>query len=145
MLSTVTIIDENNVRSKLPTFVPADPDLLPSVKLTDGDLLSSVTLTDGDLLCILNKLANIHLTLNSVKSELLGGIVAGFGKMSDRLNTAVQPSFSLSGPQRQNQSCPGGTNLPSGGAAPNPMVQQLRRGAATNPNHLLSRQAAVMI
>jgi len=36
MLSTVTYIDENNVRSKLPTFVAADPDLLPSVKLTDG-------------------------------------------------------------------------------------------------------------
>jgi len=39
MLSTVTFIDENNVRPKLPTFVAADPDLLPSVKLTDGDLL----------------------------------------------------------------------------------------------------------
>jgi len=131
----VTFIDENNVRSKLPTFVAAGPNLLPSVKLTDEDLL-----------CILNKLANIDLTLNSVISELLGGIVEGFGKMSDRLNTAVQPSFSLPGLQRQNQRCPGVPPTSIQGAPPQTQLcSNSIEGRLPILTASLFQQAAVMI
>ena len=70
ILNTITFVDENNIRSKLPLFVTADPDLLPTVKLTDGDLA-----------CVMNKLSNMELNLNSVKAELMDEIVSGFGNM----------------------------------------------------------------
>jgi len=60
MISTMTSANENSIQEKLPIFLSADPDLLPSVKLTNGDLV-----------CVMNKLCNIDQTLSAVRSELL--------------------------------------------------------------------------
>jgi len=44
----IIAVDENKLINKLPTFVAADPDLLPSAKLTEGGMQ-----------CVLHKLSNI--------------------------------------------------------------------------------------
>jgi len=48
IISMIIAVDENKLMNKLPTFVAADPDLLPSAKLTEGDMQ-----------CVLHKLSNI--------------------------------------------------------------------------------------
>jgi len=118
MISTMTFADENNIREKLPIFVAADPDLLPSVKLTDGDLV-----------CVMNKLCNIDQTLSAVRSELLDGMAAGFGRMSSRASgTAIPSVHSLQFQPRQRHPVGSGTNLSLRGTQPSPALQWLLRG-----------------
>jgi hypothetical protein len=122
ILSIVVFIDENNVHSKLPIYVASDPDLLPSIKLTDGDLI-----------CVMNKLSNIDQTLNTVKTEVLKSLEAGFNK-SSRPNRIAVLNTSASPHQQQNQSneaIPG----PAGASAQIPAVLQLRHNATSLRNH----------
>lgn len=60
VIAMLIYIDEYNIYSRLPTFVAADPDNLPSAKLTEGDLQ-----------CILNKLAGMSDTLSSFNNLLI--------------------------------------------------------------------------
>ena len=123
ILSTIMFIDERNVRSKLPVFVAADPDMLPSVKLTDGDLA-----------CVINKLSNIDTTLNTVKSEILAGMVSGFARASEHANDASvrnnQPAFF----HRRHLQDVSATSQPTGPALQHPAVQFLRRNTTVNSN-----------
>jgi len=49
LVALVTFVDENKVSDKLPIFVAANPDLIPSPRLLEGDLL-----------VLINKLTNIE-------------------------------------------------------------------------------------
>ena len=71
LIALLTFMDENNHVGKLPTFVAADPDLLPSVRLLEGDMLA-----------ILNKLAKHDERFNTIDRELSGlrGMIGAGGE-----------------------------------------------------------------
>jgi len=112
MISTMTFADENIIQEKLPIIVAADPDLLPFDKLTNGDLV-----------CVMNKLCNIDQTVSAVRSELLDGMEAGFGRISSRdSGTAVPNLSSVQFQPRQRHPVGSGINLPVGGTQPSPAI-----------------------
>ena len=40
LVTIVTYLDEHRLLEQVPTFVAADPDLIPSARLCDGDMLA---------------------------------------------------------------------------------------------------------
>jgi len=60
ILQLLVYIDDQNLYGKLPTFVKANPDNLPTAKLSEGDLQ-----------CVINKLTGISSTISSFNDLLL--------------------------------------------------------------------------
>ena len=73
MITTITLLDEAKVIDRLPLFVSADPDKMPSVKLTDGDMAAVMLKlakleeglmgnvgSEGDMAVVLRKLGKLE-------------------------------------------------------------------------------------
>ena len=121
LLSSLTFIDENNLKSKLPTFVAADPDMLPSIKLTDGDLV-----------CVMNSLSNIDQSLNNVKSDMIGEMSAEFAKMCALMNDTIEMKIASALCQQRKARIAEASNQVTSKPLLNPSVQQLRSNASAH-------------
>ena len=65
IFNVLHFIDDNKLFDKLPSFVAADPDLLPLIKLTDGDLM-----------CVMNKICDNDTKIKQMKSEVINTMLS---------------------------------------------------------------------